>query len=140
MIWGANDVVALNGVNGNIKWRAPNTRRVWAGIAVADLNGDGTLQVIAARDADRLTMYDRLGNTVWTRNPFGGSGELRTLAVADLEHDGVSRSSPGALAFPRFNSTPTSPTAPYGRAGRCATPASPAAGQACGIKTSRSPT
>ena len=33
-------------------------------------------------------MYNLSGATVWTRSPFGGSGELRTLAVADLEQDG----------------------------------------------------
>ena len=88
VVWGAYDVVALNGANGSLKWRAPNSNRVWAGLAVADLNGDGTLQVIAARDGDNLTVYNRLGNTIWTRNPFGGDGELRSLAVADLEHDG----------------------------------------------------
>jgi hypothetical protein len=88
VIWGASDVVALNGANGNLKWRAPNIRRVWSGLAVADLTGDGTLEVVAARDTDQLTVYDRLGATVWTRAPFGGAGELRTLAVADLDIDG----------------------------------------------------
>ena len=47
--WGAYDVVALNGADGSLKWRAPNGSRVWPGIAVADLTGDGTLEVIAGR-------------------------------------------------------------------------------------------
>ena len=42
VIWGAYDVVALNGANGSLKWRAPSGDRVWPDIAVADLTGDGT--------------------------------------------------------------------------------------------------
>jgi alpha-tubulin suppressor-like RCC1 family protein len=87
VIWGAGDVVALNGANGSLKWRAGSDKRVWSGVAVADLTGNGTPEVIAARKYDELTVYDRFGNTIWTRNPFG-SGELRTMAVADLENDG----------------------------------------------------
>src|SRR5437762_3402995 len=87
VIWGSYDVVALNGANGSLKWRAPSGNRVWPGIAVADLTGNGTLEVIVGRSSDQLTVYDRLGNVVWTQNPFG-TGELRTLAVADLESDG----------------------------------------------------
>src|SRR5438876_3157815 len=87
VIWGAYDVVALRGDSGSLKWRAPSGNRVWPGIAVADLTGDGTLEVIVARDSDQLTVYNRFGNVVWTRNPFSG-GELRTLAVTDLETGG----------------------------------------------------
>src|SRR6266480_3279657 len=87
VIWGSYDVVALNGANGSLKWRAPSGNRVWPGIAVADLTGNGTLEVIVGRSSDQLTVYDRFGNVVWTKNPFG-TGELRTLAVADLESDG----------------------------------------------------
>src|SRR5207302_873856 len=87
VIWGAYDVVALRGDSGSLKWRAPSGNRVWPGIAVADLTGDGTLEVVVARDSDQLTVYNRSGNVVWTRNPFSG-GELRTLAVTDLETGG----------------------------------------------------
>jgi hypothetical protein len=87
VIWGSYDVVSLNGATGAVQWRGPNGSRVWPGIAVADLTGDGTLEVIVGRSSDQVTVYDRLGNVVWTRNPFG-SGEVRTLAVDDLETDG----------------------------------------------------
>ncbi|HSD65120.1 MAG TPA: VCBS repeat-containing protein, partial [Vicinamibacteria bacterium] len=88
VVWGAYDVVALNGSTGSLKWRATSGQRVWPGVAVADLTGDGTLEVIVGRSGDQVTVYDRFGSVVWTRNPFGG-GEVRTLAVADLETDGV---------------------------------------------------
>src|SRR5213076_2535894 len=88
VIWGAYDVVALNGANGSLKWRATSGNRVWPGIVVADLTGNGTLEVIVGRNSDQLTVYDRFGGVVWTRNPFGGGDELRSLAVADLDKDG----------------------------------------------------
>ena len=87
VIWGSYDVVALNGANGTLKWRAANPDRVWPGIAVADLTGDGTLEVIVGRSGDQVTVYNRFGTEVWTRHPFG-FGEVRTLAVSDLENDG----------------------------------------------------
>lgn len=87
VIWGSYDVVALNGEDGSLQWRASGSNRVWPGVAVADLTGDDTLEVIVGRGGDQVTVYDRFGNVVWTRNPFG-NGEVRTLAVEDLETDG----------------------------------------------------
>lgn len=87
VIWGAYDVVALSGADGSLQWRAPNASRVWPGVAVADLTGDGTLEVIAGRGTDQLTVYNAAGGVLWSVNPFG-LGEVRTLAVEDLEHDG----------------------------------------------------
>jgi hypothetical protein len=88
VVWGAYDAVALNGSNGSLKWRATSGQRVWPGVVVADLTGDGTLEVVVGRSGDQITVYNRFGSVVWTRNPFG-SGEVRTLAVADLETDGI---------------------------------------------------
>ncbi|MDZ4721939.1 MAG: VCBS repeat-containing protein [Roseiflexaceae bacterium] len=87
VIWGSYDVVALTGATGTLKWRAANGQRVWPAIAIADLTGDGSQEVIVGRGGDQLTVYNAAGGTVWTRNPFG-SGEVRTLAVSDLEKDG----------------------------------------------------
>jgi hypothetical protein len=100
VIWGSYDVVALDGVDGALQWRAPNGSRVWPGIAVADLTGDSDLEIIVGRGNDQVTVYNHSGGVEWTRNPFG-SGEVRTLAVDDLETDGqleviVGRASGGA--------------------------------------------
>jgi hypothetical protein len=86
VIWGSYDAVALNGATGALKWRGASGQRVWPGVAVADLTGDGTLEVIVGRGGDQVTVYNATGGVVWTRNPFGG-GEVRTLAVADLDND-----------------------------------------------------
>jgi hypothetical protein len=87
VIWGAYDVVALNGADGSQKWRAASPNRVWPDIAVADLTGNGTLEVIVGRSSDQVTVYNQTGGVVWTRSPFG-NGEVRSPAVADLEADG----------------------------------------------------
>ena len=100
VLWGSYDLVSLNGATGALEWRGTNGQRIWPGVVVADLTGNGTLEVIVGRGGDQLTVYDRFGSVMWTRNPFGG-GEVRTLAVADLENDGlleivVGRASGGA--------------------------------------------
>src|SRR5439155_2400700 len=70
VIWGGYDVVALRG-DGSLKWRGASNNRIWPGIAVADLTGDGTPEVIVGRSSNELTVYNRTGSVVWTRNPFG---------------------------------------------------------------------
>lgn len=107
VIWGSYDLVVLRGSDGSLRARAPSTSRVWPGVVAADLDGDGTPEIVVGRNADEVTVYrasvagpTMTLNTVWTRNPFG-SGEVRTLAVEDLEHDGqleviVGRGSGGA--------------------------------------------
>lgn len=87
VIWGSYDAVALNGEDGTEQWRVSNGSRVWPGVAVVDLTGNGSLEVIVGRGSDQVTVYNNAGGVLWTRNPFGG-GEVRTLAVADLENDG----------------------------------------------------
>ena len=100
ILWGAYDLVALNGSNGSEEWRAESGSRIWPGIAMADLTGNGDLEIIVGRGSDSLTVYSHQGGIEWQRNPFGG-GEIRTLAVTDLDNDGqleiiVGRASGGA--------------------------------------------
>lgn len=87
VIWGSYDLVALDGITGALQWRATNGSRVWPGVAVADLTGDGSTEIIVGRSGDQVTVYSNSGGIVWTKNPFG-NGEVRTLAVEDLETDG----------------------------------------------------
>lgn len=54
VLWGSYDLVALNGATGALKWRAANANRVWPGVAVADLTGNGTLEVIVGRGSNLL--------------------------------------------------------------------------------------
>ncbi len=57
VVSGSYDVVALNGADGALRWRAANGQRVWPGIAVADLTGDGSPEVVVGRGGDQLTVY-----------------------------------------------------------------------------------
>jgi hypothetical protein len=84
---GSYDLIALDGVSGSLEWRATNNSRVWPGIALTDLTGNGTLEIIVGRGGDQLTVYNTQGEVVWSVNPFG-AGEVRSLAVADLDDDG----------------------------------------------------
>lgn len=87
VIWGSYNLFVLNGGNGTVQWEAEANSRVWPGVAVADLTGNGSLEIIVGRNSDTLTVYNSNGSELWTRHPFG-SGEVRTLAIADLEQDG----------------------------------------------------
>ncbi|MBN1148172.1 MAG: VCBS repeat-containing protein, partial [Anaerolineales bacterium] len=100
VIAGSYDLVILDGESGALQTRVENENRVWPGIAVADLSGDGPLEIVVGRNDDELTVYDAAGTALWTRHPFG-DGEIRSLALADLENDGqieiiVGRASDGA--------------------------------------------
>ena len=88
VVWGSYDLVSLDGATGGLEWRATHANRVYPGLVIADLTGDGPLEIVVGRNSDNLMVYDSTGAVVWTRHPFG-SGEVRTLAVADLEADGV---------------------------------------------------
>ncbi len=97
---GSYDLVALDGETGSLEWRVENSSRVWPGIVVADLTGNGSLEIVVGRSGDQLTVYDLAGALLWSRSPFG-AGEIRTLAAADLENDGqleviVGRASAGS--------------------------------------------
>ena len=87
VIWGHYDLFAINGEDGSIQWTAQGNARIWPGIALADLTGDGAQEIAVGRGSDQLTVYNGAGGVIWARNPFGG-GEVRTLAVEDLEQDG----------------------------------------------------
>src|SRR5207249_1101026 len=98
VIWGAYDVVVLNGATGALRARAANGSRVWPGIAVADLTGDGSLEIVVGRGDNQLHVYrfqpPSTLSVVWSRHPFtnncaGNDCEVRTLAVEDLETDGI---------------------------------------------------
>lgn len=87
VLWANHDLFAINGEDGTVQWSADGSARSWPGIVVADLTGDGTLEVVVGRGSNQVTVYSNTGAVLWTRNPFSG-GEVRTLAVDDLDGDG----------------------------------------------------
>jgi hypothetical protein len=101
VIGAAYSVFALDGRTGALKWRAKsghdvtqpsasNVGRTWPGVVVTDLEGDGPLEIVTAHGGGWVGVYDATGHfkSGW---PWQGAGssELRSLAVADLDGDGV---------------------------------------------------
>ena len=62
---------------------------MWPGVAAADLDGDGTREVVVVQ-ASQMAVLSAAGTlrAGWPQAPFGAS-EMRTLAVADLDADGT---------------------------------------------------
>lgn len=88
VLWGSYDLTAVSGVDGRLIWRASSGNRIWPGVAVADLTGDGSTEIIVGRGAGRLSVYNATGGVVWTATAFGDGGEIRSLAVEEIDRDG----------------------------------------------------
>jgi hypothetical protein len=103
VIWASYDLVAVNGATGALKWRQTHAQRSWPGVAVGDLTGDGTLEIVVGRNSNILMVHQANGTPLWTRTAFPNqSGEVRTLAVGDLDGNGsleivVGRASGGSF-------------------------------------------
>jgi outer membrane protein assembly factor BamB len=54
---------ALNGEDGSTQWSAPNGARIWPAIAVADIDGNGSTEVVVGRGNDQVTAYSARGAT-----------------------------------------------------------------------------
>jgi hypothetical protein len=94
----AYSIVALAGASGALEWRvasghdraepgAASVGRTWPGIALADVDGDGALEIVTAHGGGWLSVYRRDGYFAsgWPRHPV--AEEFRGLAVGDLDHD-----------------------------------------------------
>ena len=83
----AYSLVALNGSDGHLIWRAGGTsRRTWPGIVVADLDRNGVAEIVTAQSGGYLTVYNLAGQVKWQRQPT--TGELRGVLAADLDGNG----------------------------------------------------
>ena len=91
VLWGGYTLMAVNGDTGVIEWNRPmSSQRLWPSIVVADLFGNGALEVVTASSGGLASIYDSAGTPVlgWPQQANGQTNELRSLAVADLEGDG----------------------------------------------------
>jgi uncharacterized repeat protein (TIGR01451 family) len=99
VIGSAYSIFVLDGDTGTLKWQvssghdrnqleATNVGRTWSGVVVADLEGDGDLEIVTAHSGGYLSVYNHLGyfKSGWPQNPT--SRELRGLSVYDLDGDG----------------------------------------------------
>lgn len=75
---------ALDGETGNLQWRVdPQGSRTWPGIALADLDRDGTTEIVIAQGGGWVTAYTLGGTLKWESQP--SASELRGLLVTDLD-------------------------------------------------------
>ena len=99
VIASAYSIVALNGATGALEWRtasghdrsqtnANNVGRTWPGIVLADVDQDGSQEIVSAHGGGWVSVYNSQGyfKTGWPQHPI--TSELRGLLVADLDHDG----------------------------------------------------
>jgi hypothetical protein len=100
VIASAYSIVVLDGATGALEWRvqsghdrsepgAENVGRTWPGIVVADLDGDGRLEIVTAHGGGYVSVYTGDGTFApgWPQRP--AEGELRGLSVYDLDGDGT---------------------------------------------------
>ena len=92
VIWTDYRIVVVKGVDGSDKWVVPNpgNGRGWPGVVVADLFGNGTLEIVTAHSGGYLSVYQSNGLPLpgWPQQPTPGS-ELRSLAVGDVDGNGI---------------------------------------------------
>lgn len=99
VIASAYSIFALDGVTGNLKWRMnsgtdrsnpnqANVGRTWPGIVVADVDGDGQLEIVTAHGGGYVSVYSVNGyfKPGWPKHL--SVNEFRGLSVADIDNDG----------------------------------------------------
>ena len=100
VIASAYSIVILDGATGTLEWRvksghdrtepdAENVGRTWPGVVVADLDGDGHLEIVTAHGGGYVSAYTWDGYFApgWPQRP--AEHELRGLSVHDLDGDGM---------------------------------------------------
>ncbi len=99
IIASAYSIVALDGATGALEWRissghdrgepgASNVGRTWPGIALADVDKDSSVEIVAAHSGGYISVYNSAGyfEAGWPKRPI--TSELRGLGVYDLDGDG----------------------------------------------------
>ena len=95
----AYSIVSLDGATGAFEWRAAsghergetgvsNVGRTWPGIVLADVDQDGSQEIVSAHGGGWVSVYTNQGyfEPGWPQHPI--SSELRGLLVADLDNNG----------------------------------------------------
>ncbi len=76
----------LNGEDGSVQWSVdPPGGRVWPGVVVADIDGNGDLEIATGHGEGYLNVYHHDGSVYWSVRPV--TGELRGLSAYDLNGD-----------------------------------------------------
>jgi uncharacterized repeat protein (TIGR01451 family) len=92
-------IFVLEGATGNLKWHMPSGHdrsqpdagsvgRTWPGIGLADVDGNGDLEIVTAHSGGYVSVYNHAGyfEPGWPQHPT--DRELRGLSLYDLDQDG----------------------------------------------------
>ncbi|MCH9686039.1 MAG: FG-GAP-like repeat-containing protein [Deltaproteobacteria bacterium] len=81
---------------GALKWMSPTPAGIvdFAGPALADLDGDGNVEIMVGGG-----VYDEAGISLWNNGTDGGNGVGSLVTSADLDGDGDQEVIHGAVAF-----------------------------------------
>jgi uncharacterized repeat protein (TIGR01451 family) len=89
IIGGAYSLFILDGETGSLEQRfdTPGSR-IWPGVVVADIDGNGDHEIVIAQGGGYVSVYDHEGyyEPGWPQRP--SDREFRSLAVDDLDGDG----------------------------------------------------
>src|SRR5512139_70991 len=87
VLWGGYTLMVVTGTNGMLKWHTTPTGRLWPGIVVADLDRNGSLEVVTANGGGYIDVYNANGSAAggWHIRPTNTSNEIRSLAVANID-------------------------------------------------------
>ncbi len=80
--------MALNGKTGAFKWRAPTYMQGYTSNAIADLDGDGSLEVVHGDKGNHLNATRADGSQMW-EVILEGRGIFWASAIADVDGDGA---------------------------------------------------
>ncbi len=100
VIGSAYSIFVLNGATGALEWQvasgydrsspgASSVGRTWPGIVLADVDGNGDLEIVTAHSGGYVSVYNQQGyfEAGWPKRPT--TSELRGLSVSDLDNDGI---------------------------------------------------
>jgi uncharacterized repeat protein (TIGR01451 family) len=95
----AYSIFILNASTGSLEWQissghdrsepgAPNVGRTWPGIVLADVDKDGSVEIVTAHSGGWVSVYNAQGyfEPGWPQRPT--TRELRGLSASDLDGDG----------------------------------------------------
>ncbi len=87
-----NGLVVAAELAGRVVWKAAASGKVRAAPALADLDGDGQVDVVAGDESGALLALDgKTGHVLWTArtgaNEYGARGFVAAPAIADLDGD-----------------------------------------------------
>ena len=116
VIGSAYSIVALEGSTGELLWRTKsghdrsenqgdvdNVGRTWAGIVLADVDHDGENEIVTAHSSGYVAVYNLDGyfEAGWPKHL--ADNEFRSLAVDDLDGDGLMEIVVGLARLNRIN-------------------------------------